>query len=61
MFDAEINGALNLLELANKYKTKRFIYSSSAACYGEPKKLPISEKLPCQPESPYGISKYTFE
>lgn len=63
IFDAENNiiGGINLLELCAKYKVKKFIYSSSAAVYGEPQHLPVDEEHPCQPQTPYGISKYTVE
>ena len=61
--DAEINvfGTLNLLDAAKKSDSKRFIYISSAAVYGEPVYLPIDEKHPTHPMSPYGLSKLTGE
>ncbi len=37
------------------------IYASSAAIYGNPEQLPISETTPAQPSSPYGIDKYACE
>ena len=61
--DAEINifGTLNLLNAARKCNIKRFICISSAAVYGEPIYLPIDEKHPTNPMSPYGLSKLTGE
>ena len=61
--DAEVNisGTLNLLDAARKSKIRRFIYISSAAVYGEPVYLPIDEKHPTNPMSPYGLSKLTGE
>ena len=62
-FDADENvmGTLNLLEYARKHDIEQFIYISSAAAYGEPKYLPIDEKHPTEPKSPYGLSKLTGE
>jgi UDP-glucose 4-epimerase len=62
-FDANNNiiGTLNLLEYARKHDLEHFIYISSAAVYGEPKYLPIDEKHPTEPKSPYGLSKLTGE
>lgn len=62
-FDAENNvlGTLNLLEFARKRDVEQFIYISSAAIYGEPKYLPIDERHPTEPKSPYGLSKLTGE
>jgi UDP-glucose 4-epimerase len=39
----------------------RVIFSSSAACYGEPVLTPCSEVDPCEPISPYGESKLMIE
>ena len=39
----------------------RVIFSSSAACYGEPVMVPCSEVDPCEPISPYGQSKLMIE
>lgn len=63
IYDADINvsGTLNLLDAATKSEIKRFIYISSAAVYGEPQYLPIDEKHPTNPMSPYGLSKLTGE
>ena len=44
----------------NKINT-RVIFSSSAACYGEPVMVPCSEVDPCEPISPYGESKLMIE
>ena len=37
------------------------VYTSSAAVYGSPTELPISERTPIAPVSPYGVSKYAAE
>ncbi len=59
--DNNIMGTLNLLEYARKNDIEQFIYISSAAVYGEPEYLPIDEKHPTEPKSPYGLSKLTGE
>lgn len=63
VFDAETNilGTINLLKHADRYKVKKFVYFSSAAVYGKPQYLPIDEKHPTKPLSPYGLSKLTGE
>jgi len=63
IFDAENNilGTIQLLEYAKEVKVKRFIHISSAATYGEPEFLPITEDHPRNPKSPYGLSKLVSE
>jgi nucleoside-diphosphate-sugar epimerase len=57
--DSEINviGTVNLLEAAKTNNVKRFVYSSSAAIFGELLTMPIVEDHPQNPDSPYGVSK----
>jgi UDP-glucose 4-epimerase len=62
--DAKINiiGTINLLESSRKHNVKKFIYTSTGgARVGEPDYLPVDEKHPINPCSPYGISKHTAE
>lgn len=47
--------------IANKRTDIKFIFSSSAAVYGEPVMVPIHEEDPAQPISPYGESKLMVE
>ncbi len=63
LFDADNNvfGTLNLLEGARKGNVQKFIYMSSAAIYGNPEYLPVDEKHPQSPMSPYGVSKLSGE
>ena len=62
-FDADVNvkGLLNVLRLAAAYDTRKVTFASSAATYGAPQKLPIDERHPQMPESPYGITKMVAE
>ncbi|MDI6844855.1 MAG: UDP-glucose 4-epimerase GalE [Candidatus Saccharicenans sp.] len=52
---------LNLLEAMLEAGVKYFIFSSSAAVYGEPKEIPIREDHPLNPASPYGVTKEMVE
>ncbi|MCL5407040.1 MAG: SDR family NAD(P)-dependent oxidoreductase [Patescibacteria group bacterium] len=61
--DLEVNGAgtFNLLELAKKYKIKKFIQASTGSVYGEAIYFPQDEKHPTSPVSYYGVSKLAGE
>ncbi len=59
--EVNITGTLKVLEAARKCGVKKLIFSSSSAVYGETKVLPISEKFPINPLSPYAVSKATAE
>lgn len=51
----------NLLECCQKYGVDQFIFSSTAAVYGEPKELPVTEETPTLPINAYGTSKLMSE
>ena len=58
------NNTLNsatLIETCVRLGVNRFIYSSSAAVYGEPDSTPIPEDAPTRPINPYGTSKLMTE
>jgi UDP-glucose 4-epimerase len=57
------DSTMNILELLrrNKKSLKRFIFSSSAAVYGDEPTLPKTEISPVSPTTPYGIDKYASE
>ncbi|MGE5508459.1 MAG: NAD-dependent epimerase/dehydratase family protein [Chitinophagales bacterium] len=61
--DLEVNvaGTLNVAVACAKAHAERLVFSSSAAVYGNPVSLPISESHPTEPLSPYGLSKLTAE
>jgi UDP-glucose 4-epimerase len=50
-----------LLEAMLRHDVKRFIFSSTAAVYGEPVAIPITEEHPCAPTNPYGNTKLAVE
>lgn len=51
----------SLLECCQKYGVNQFIFSSTAAVYGEPKDLPVTEETPTSPINAYGTSKLMSE
>ena len=55
------SGARTLIETAIRQGVANFIFSSTAAVYGTPKVLPVSEDSPTIPDSPYGRSKLMTE
>lgn len=54
-------GTLNLLEAARRQSVRRFVYASSAAVYGNTEELPVSERTPVCPLSPYAADKLAGE
>lgn len=57
-----ISGALILLEIMKKYNVKKFIFSSSATVYGNPKQMPITEEFETGgTTNPYGTTKLYIE
>jgi len=56
--ETNINGTLNLLELARQHKIKQFVFGSSSSVYGINAKVPFTEDDPIrQPISPYAATK----
>ena len=55
------SGARSLIESCVRHGVPNFIFSSTAATYGTPKVLPVSEDSPTVPDSPYGRSKLMTE
>jgi UDP-glucose 4-epimerase len=60
-FRNNFSNAVNLLDGMAKHGVRRFIFSSTAAVYGEPRYVPIDEKHPREPINPYGLSKKMVE
>ena len=60
-YQNNVVNTLNLLRSMLKHNIKNFIFSSSAAVYGNPQTTPISEAHPCHPINPYGFTKLMVE
>lgn len=60
-FKINLLATQDLLQISAKIKVKKIIFASSAAVYGETKKLPIVESTPKTPTSIYGLTKLTSE
>lgn len=60
--ETNINGTLNLLELARRHNTKQFVFGSSSSVYGANARVPFSEEDPVRsPISPYAATKAAGE
>lgn len=60
-FRNNVANGINLLEACLQAGVEKFVFSSTCAIFGEPKKVPISEDHPKNPINPYGESKLMFE
>jgi UDP-glucose 4-epimerase len=60
-FGSNVGGAVSLLEAMRAAGTRLIIFSSTAATYGEPDTMPITEETPTVPTNPYGESKLMIE
>jgi UDP-arabinose 4-epimerase len=60
-YDVNVVGTLQLLEAMRAASVERLVFSSTAAVYGEPEEVPISETSPEQPVNPYGATKRACE
>ena len=56
-----VGAPVNLLSVMMEKGVSRFIFSSTAATYGNPKRVPVLETDPAVPASPYGQSKLMVE
>jgi UDP-glucose 4-epimerase len=53
--------ALALLEAMRAHRTPRLVFSSTAAVYGQPRQVPITEDAETRPTNPYGASKLAID
>jgi len=56
-----VSGTITLLEAVRDHECRNFVFSSTAATYGKPKKIPIPVNHPQAPINPYGWSKLMME
>lgn len=59
-FEVSVRGTLNVLDIARQIDAK-VLFTSTAAVYGTPEKVPIKEEDRTDPISPYGMSKLVAE
>lgn len=60
-YRANVAAGITLLDAMLRHGVKKLIFSSTAATYGEPEKIPIPEEHGTNPINPYGASKLLFE
>jgi UDP-glucose 4-epimerase len=60
-YRTNVSGGVALLEAMNRCGVTRLVFSSTAAVYGEPRRVPIAEADRTQPINPYGETKLAFE
>lgn len=60
-YDNNVVGSYSLLEAVRRAGVKYFVFSSTAAVYGEPEQTPITEDMPYYPTNVYGQTKLMIE
>lgn len=61
-YENNVGATVNLLQAMKKFGVNNFVFSSTAAVYGQPDKLPVDESSPVKnPDSPYGNTKKIIE
>ncbi len=60
-FDVNVAGSISVVRAMIGAGVKKLVFSSTAALYGDPERLPISEAEPTRPTNPYGESKLMVE
>jgi UDP-glucose 4-epimerase len=60
-WEHNLGGTLALLEAMRAAGVARIVFSSTAAVYGEPERIPIDEACPARPTNPYGASKLAVD
>ena len=60
-YDNNVGGAMSLLSAMLKHNIRKIVFSSTAATYGEPTRVPIEETDPQLPTNVYGDTKLTIE
>jgi UDP-glucose 4-epimerase len=56
-----VGGTVALLKAMREASVERIVFSSTAAVYGDPQRMPIDEDHPKEPTNPYGSSKLAIE
>ncbi|PIQ92101.1 MAG: hypothetical protein COV70_01400 [Parcubacteria group bacterium CG11_big_fil_rev_8_21_14_0_20_39_22] len=58
---ANVTGTVNILTASKEAGVKRVVYSASSSAYGDQDAMPLTEDMPANPKSPYGLQKYIGE
>ena len=59
--ETNVNGTLNICKAALQNNVKRVVHTSTSEVYGTAQYVPIDEKHPLQPQSPYSASKISAD
>ncbi len=60
-FHNNVAGGINVLNAMLRHGVRRYVFSSTAAVFGEPEYVPLDERHPLRPVNPYGESKLIVE
>jgi UDP-glucose 4-epimerase len=60
-FQNNVAGSIGVLNAMARHNVRRFVFSSTAAVFGDPEYVPIDERHPLRPVNPYGESKLIVE
>ncbi|MDB5964502.1 MAG: UDP-galactose 4-epimerase, partial [Polaromonas sp.] len=60
-YHVNVGGLISLLQAMDSTDCRAVVFSSSATVYGDPDTVPIHERFPCRPESPYARTKLMCE
>ncbi|GGK05152.1 UDP-glucose 4-epimerase GalE [Lentibacillus kapialis] len=60
-FDNNVYGTQVLLQAMTEHSVNRIVFSSTAATYGEPESIPLTEVMQTKPSNTYGETKLTME
>ncbi|MCS6850276.1 MAG: UDP-glucose 4-epimerase GalE [Gemmataceae bacterium] len=60
-YQNNVVNTLNLMDCLRRHRIRRFVFSSTAATYGVPEQVPITEETPQRPINPYGAGKLAVE
>lgn len=60
-FSVNVDGLVAVLRAAHEGGAKKLVFASSGSVYGDQDVMPLTEEMPGQPKSPYGLQKYIGE
>lgn len=60
-YDNNLGNTIRLLQVMQQHEVRRFVFSSTCATYGVPRKMPITEDMFQEPVSPYARAKLAVE